>query len=80
MEFQDAVAEFGRLTRDQQIRLLVLFGHNLTIGARDTYEVQGPRVLAPERLRRINDIQHVVFGHLGACVTPDNRWRYPDEN
>jgi hypothetical protein len=78
MDLLDAAERFRHLERERQIRLLALFGHNLTIAARDTYEFQSPRVRAPERLRAINEIQHQVTAHI-AALTEQGAWRYDDE-
>jgi hypothetical protein len=46
MEHEDVKRRFRSLTPDAQLRVLAALGHNLTIAARDTYEFQGPGVLA----------------------------------
>jgi hypothetical protein len=61
-----------------QARTLLTFGHNLTIAARDTYEVQAAGVHAPQRLREINEIQHRVFAQVLALLMVDPH-RYPDD-
>ena len=78
MDLQDAVERYQSLSLEQQVRFLALFGHNLTIAARDTYEFQSPKVRAPERLRAINEIQHRVLAHI-AALTEEGDWRYEDE-
>ena len=77
MNLQDAIRHFSELERKPQIRFLAVFGHNLTIAARDTYEFQSPHVRSPERLRQINEIQHRVFGHIIALQREEQR--YPDD-
>jgi hypothetical protein len=78
MDLSEAIKEFGALTAEQRLRFIALFGHNLTVAARDTYVFQAPGVRAPERLRAINEIQHRVFGHLRALLN-EGEWRYPDD-
>ena len=78
MDHDEAKHRFKNLHHEGQLRVLAIFGHNLTMVARDTYEVQAPGVRAPERLRAINEIQHRVFGHIRALTTADSR-RYPDD-
>ena len=70
---------YRNLSTEAQARVLATFGHNMTIAARDTYEVQSPGVRAPQRLRDINEIQHRVFGHISALLTGERESRYPDD-
>lgn len=78
MDTPSAVARFSALGADEQLRFLAKFGHNLTLVARDTYVPGSDRVHAPERLRRLNETQHRVFGHLLALLSA-SKWRYPDD-
>ena len=78
MDHDEAKHRFKNLRQEEQLRVLAMFGHNLTIVARDMYESQALGVRAPERLRAINEIQHRVFGHIRALTAADAD-RYPDE-
>ena len=78
MDHDEATLRFKTLHAEGQLRVLAIFGHELTIVARDAYEGQASGVRAPERLRAINEIQHRVFGHIRAMTTADAS-RYPDE-
>ena len=78
MDLHAAVRQFSSLSAEMQLRLLARFGHNLTVAARDTYEVQQTGVHSPERLREINEIQHRVLAHILA-LSEGNEWRYPDD-
>jgi hypothetical protein len=69
---------YSDLNRSAQIKLLSRFGFNLTIAARDTYEAGTEEVTDPQRLRRINEIQHRVFGHISSLIKNDPD-RYPDD-
>jgi hypothetical protein len=62
----------------EQLRFLSLLGEWLTITGRDTYKPQTEELLCPARLRAINEIQHVIFGHLSALASDDSH-RYPDD-
>ena len=73
-----ATGLYASLNRNAQIRLLSRFGFNLTIAARETYEVGTDQVLDPPRLREINEVQHRVFGHIGKLISNDLD-RYPDD-
>ena len=60
----NAIARYSELGRDKQILFLTSFGWELSILARDTYEPGTDRLLDPNRLRCINEIQHRVFGQM----------------
>ncbi len=53
--------------------------HELTIIARDSYEVGGDSLTNPQRMRRINEIQHRVSDFLCA-LQRNNPHRYPDDH
>jgi hypothetical protein len=74
----DAMSRYQSLSRDRQLRFLAQCGMNLTVAARETYEFQASGVVAPERLRRINEIQHRVLGHVIALLENSSQ-RYPDD-
>ncbi len=79
MEHTEATRRFSGLSTEQQIRVLAAFGHNLTVAARDTYEVGAAGVENPERLRDINEIQHRLWAHIASLATSGAR-RYPDNS
>lgn len=79
MEPHVVVERYRRLQPGQQIRVLALFGHSMTIAGRETYEVQSSAVRAPERLRAVNEIQHLVLSQIAALANADDR-RYDDES
>lgn len=56
--------EIDSLDFDEKSRFLILYGHYLTIMARDAYEFQGAGVKKPRLLRDINEILHRVFQAL----------------
>lgn len=55
---------FSAYTRHEQIEFLSLMAFELTILARDTYEVGRDGLTNPVRLRRINEVQHCITGQL----------------
>lgn len=57
-EIQKAIDE---LPDEEKLRLLSIYGHQLTVHARASYEFQGPGVTNPRLLRDCNEIQHRVF-------------------
>jgi hypothetical protein len=77
MDQEDARRRFERLPPNEQLRVLAIFGHGLTIAARDTYEMGGTGLRWPERLRNINEVQHRVLAHIRALLLGDPK-RYPD--
>lgn len=78
MPHDELVRRYQRLPVGGQLRVLAGFGHDLTIAARDTYDVQAPGVRAPERLRAINELQHQILGHIVALMNAEAS-RYPDD-
>ncbi len=50
--------ELDKLDSHQKSLLLLTYGHQLTIMARDAYEFQGPGVNKPRLLREANEIMH----------------------
>lgn len=78
MTVDDAIREFGNLSLQEQIRLLARYCYELTLAARDTYQLDTEAVADPIRLRRLNEIQHRVTSHLGALLD-ERTQRYPDD-
>ena len=72
------VAAFSALSAEEQAEVLSLLAHELTIVARDSYEVGREGLTNPARVRVVNEVQHRVTGHLVALLRPDAR-RYPDD-
>lgn len=66
------------LSSDKQAELLLSYGHQLTVMARDAYEFQGPGVTNPRLLRDVNEIYHRLFPQIeelvqkGKAVFPDD--------
>lgn len=77
MDNASAQAEFLGLPREEQIETLIRLCHELTIVARDTYEVGGSGLVHPARLRRINEVQHRICGQILALLRNDPH-RYPN--
>jgi hypothetical protein len=73
-----AISRFSAAGKDDQLRLLARFGHNLTVEARDTYVPQTDQVHTPSRLRAINEIQHRVLGHIYSLLINSDQ-RYPND-
>jgi len=78
MTIPEAIASFSGLDHDGKADFLALLAHELTIAARDTYEVGGNSLTDPARMRSINEIQHRLLGFLASLLNGD-RERYSDE-
>ncbi|QYJ72309.1 hypothetical protein K0H59_04425 [Shewanella sp. FJAT-51649] len=61
--------ELDKLDSRQKSVLLLTYGHQLTVMARDAYEFQGPGVNKPRLLRDANEILHRVFQALRELET-----------
>lgn len=69
---------FVHESEQEKVEFLLELAHAMTIIARDSYEVDGEGLTDQQRLRRINEIQHRITGHLLALARPDTP-RYPDD-
>ena len=78
MNVHHAIKTFHDFSCDEQIDFLVRLAHELTILARDAYEVGGNGLTDPSRLRVVNELQHRVTAFLIALRKDDAR-RYPDD-
>ena len=59
----------SNFTEDQKVLVLLAYGHELTISARDGYEVQGDSLTKPRLLREINEIMHRIFPAINEIQT-----------
>jgi hypothetical protein len=78
MNTSDAIAAFAPFGPDEKAAFLALLAQELTILARDTYEVGGAGLVDPSRMRTINEIQHRVTSFLAALLRKEPG-RCPDE-
>ena len=78
MTVDEAIAVFTSSSLNEKKDFLAQLIHDLTIDARDSYEVGGSGLTNPQRVRRINEVQHRVSDFLLALMR-DNPHRYPDE-
>jgi hypothetical protein len=78
MSLAQVTASFRAFSPQEKITFLVGFAHELTILARDTYEVGQDGVIHPVRLRRLNEVQHRLTSSLMAMLRQDPGL-YPDE-
>lgn len=69
---------FSSQSREQQIRWLSRLLFQISIFARDTYEVGTDNLTDPPRMRRFNELMHRVSLHLVAFIDDDLN-RFSDE-
>jgi hypothetical protein len=74
----DAAAFLAKLSDAEQAQFLVRFSFELTIAARDTYEIGGTGVEKPDRLRLVNEVLHRALGQSEKCLRGEER-RYSAE-
>jgi hypothetical protein len=78
MDIQHAINTFRRYSSQEKTDFLLRLAHEMTILARDTYEVGDVGLTNPSRLRRINEVQHRVLSSVIALRNDDPK-RYPDD-
>jgi hypothetical protein len=75
----DPLAFFGALSAEAQAKFLAQYAFELTIASRDTYEVGTDALTDPRRLRKFNELQHRILGHLRDLLRGDSD-RRPDSS
>ena len=78
MTVDEAIAVFSSYSIEEKEEFLAQLMHELTIIARDSYEVGRDGLTNPQRVRRSNEVQHSISSFLGALLRGDPR-RYPDD-
>ncbi len=78
MTADEAVAVFSSYSASEQAEFLAQLMVELTLVARDSYEVGGDGLIFPQRVRRINEVQHRISEFLWALLRNDSA-RYPDD-
>lgn len=78
MTIEEATAAFSSLSHDEKKEFIAQLIYELTIVARDSYEVGGVGLTNPERVRRVNEVQHRLGAFLFSLLRDDAR-RYPDD-
>src|SRR5688572_15532768 len=79
MTIEEAIAIFSSYSPTEKQDFLAQLMHELTIIARDSYEVGRDGLTEPHRVRLVNEVQHRVSAFLFALLR-DNPQRYPDES
>jgi hypothetical protein len=78
MKVDEAISVFAFYSSEEKEEFLAHLMHELTIIARDTYEVGQDGLTNPQQMRRVNEVQHRVSSFLLALLRNDLK-RYPDE-
>ncbi len=79
MTTEEAITVFVSYSSADKQDFLAQLMHELTIIARDSYEVGRDGLTDPRRMRLVNEAQHCVSGFLLALLRDDPQ-RYPDES
>ncbi len=78
MTTDEASSIFSSYSLGEKAEFLAGLMYELTIVARDSYEAGGTGLTNPERVRRVNEVQHRLSAFLWAVLRNDPR-RYPDD-
>ena len=78
MNIEEAIETYSKMPVADQALCLALYGYELTILARDAYEPGTDDVRNPRWLRKFNEIQHRILGHISKLLNEDKA-RYPDD-
>jgi hypothetical protein len=78
MTVDEAIPVFLSYSLEEKEEFLAHLIHELTVIARDSYEVGRDGLTNPERVRRINEVQHTISSFLRALLLGNSN-RYPDE-
>jgi cob(I)alamin adenosyltransferase len=79
MSVDEAIAVFSSYSAAEQQDFLAQLMHELTVVARDGYEVGGEGLTDPRRLRLLNEVQHRLSMQLLKLLRGDSR-RYADDD
>jgi hypothetical protein len=78
MTVDEAISAFSSYSAEEKKEFLAQLAYELTVVARGCYEVGGEGLIEPQRLRRVNEVQHRINAFLWALLRDDPR-RYPDD-
>ena len=79
MTIDEAISAFSSYSAEEKKEFLAQLSYELTVVARGCYEVGAEGLTDPQRLRRINEVQHRVNTLLWALLRDDPK-RYADED
>ena len=78
MNILEATKFYQHLSLNEQSEFLALFSHELTVLARESYEIGTDNIINPKFIREINEIQHLLSMQI-ALLLKDDSERYPDD-
>ena len=78
MNKNEAIEIFSDLPTNEKADFLAQMAWELTVAARETYEVGTDNLTNPKLMRSINEIQHRLLSQLSAILRNDVN-RFPDE-
>jgi hypothetical protein len=78
MTVDDAINVFVSYSSEDKKEFLAHLMYELTIIARDSYVAGNDGLTNPQRVRRLNEVQHRVSAFLWALLRNDPQ-RYPDD-
>jgi hypothetical protein len=78
MTTDEAIAVFSSYSPDEKKEFLAQLMYELTVVARDSYVPEEDGLTNPQRVRRINEVQHRLSAFLGKLLRDDPQ-RYPDD-
>jgi hypothetical protein len=78
MTTDEAIAIFTAYSQAEKKEFVAQLMYELTVVGRGTYEVGRDGLSEPQRLRRLNEVQHRLSAYLWALARNDER-RYPDD-
>lgn len=78
MTIEEAINVFSAYSLKEKEDFLAHLMYELTIITRDNYEVGHDGLTNPQRVRRINEVQHRISDFLCALLG-NNSHRYPDD-
>ena len=78
MTADEAIAVFSSYSLAEKEEFIAQLIYELTVVGRGTYEIGQNGLTEPQRLRRINEVQHRLSAYLWALLRNDEQ-RYPDD-
>jgi hypothetical protein len=78
MKVDEAISIFLSYSAEEKKEFIAQMSYELTVVARGCYEVGTEDLTDPQRMRRINEVQHRVSAFLWALLRGDTE-RYPDD-
>ena len=78
MTADEAVHVFSSYSRREKEEFLAQLMYELTLVVRESYEVGGDSLSEPQRVKRINEVQHRISAFLLALLRDESQ-RYPDD-